>query len=74
MPDRIAELREHPRIARVLADIPEAQRELILRCIVSKKKAFPLSAEQEDEAFVLFVNATMEYVDAIIQQVLAALD
>ena len=71
---RIAELRKHPLIAQVLDDLPEDRCEKILRCIVSKKEAFPLSPEQEDEAFALFADAAMAYMDEIIQEVLAALD
>lgn len=78
MPDKLSEdqridalLRKHPLIARVLADLPEDQQEVILNRIVSKK-AYPQT--EDAEAFALFADAAMAYIDEIIQQVLEALD
>lgn len=77
MPDKLseeqrkAELRKHPLIARVLADLPEDRREVILDRIVSKK-AYPQT--EDDAAFVLFTTAVLAYIDEIIDRVMHAFE
>lgn len=68
---RKAELQKHPLIARVLADLPEDRREVILNRIVSKK-AYPQT--EDDAAFILFTAASLACIDKIIDRVMDALE
>jgi len=71
---RIEALKQHPILSAVLAEVPDTQREVILRCILSSKREFPLSDEDEDAAFEIFADAATAHIAHIIQQVIDALD
>lgn len=72
---RIDALKKHPTLRAVLAQIPDDnKRDVILRCILSSKRDFPLSREDEDAAFEIFADAAIDHIQHIIEQVMDALN
>lgn len=72
--ERIDALKRHPILTEVLAEIPENKREVIFRCILSSKRDFPLSREEEDAVFEMFADAAGNHIQQIIKHVIDALN
>ena len=72
--ERIDALKRHPILRKVLAELPDDKRESVLRCILLSKRDYPLSPEEEDEAFAKFADAALDYIDEIIDRVMDALE
>lgn len=71
---RIDALKRHPILGKILDELPDYRREVLLRCILSSKGDFSLPRDEEDAVFEAFADAALHHIERIIQEVIDALN